>query len=77
MVATPGGNKYDKGAEDELLDAVGLSSDRSGVKSLKNRLPAIFSKLIETNLPGLKEHVCAKAQQASWEMEEIFVAKIE
>lgn len=71
VVAAPGGKSYDSATEEQLLGELGLSADRSGVASLKARLPAIFSKLIETNLPGLKARIENKAHAAKVELARI------
>lgn len=55
VICRPGGNaEYDAGEEDEAFSSSSVPRNgRSGVESLRARLPSIFSKLVQTNLPML------------------------
>eukprot|EP00929_Paragymnodinium_shiwhaense_P102947 TRINITY_DN66202_c0_g1_i1.p1 TRINITY_DN66202_c0_g1~~TRINITY_DN66202_c0_g1_i1.p1 ORF type:complete len:677 (+),score=123.39 TRINITY_DN66202_c0_g1_i1:108-2033(+) len=70
-----GGKDYDAEAEAKVL--TGLPGDRRGVASLKQRLPAVFSSLIASNLPNLRTQAEAHLEQARQSLAGIGMEPIE
>jgi len=61
-----GKSDYDSAAEMEPLHALSLPPQRTGIESLKGRLPKVFAELIRSNLPGMLESVIRSRREA-WE----------
>jgi GTPase SAR1 family protein len=57
IICRPNGKEYSYDDETGLLSKYGLPEERSGVKSLRDRLPKLLCKLISTNMPLLKKQV--------------------
>jgi len=60
--------------EDErvlLVRTMGLPPARAGIEALKNRLPPIFSELIQSNLPELKVAIATRLGAAQAELAKI------
>lgn len=71
VVAAPGGKEYSSKEELDHLRDMDLPEDRSGISSLKERLPTIFAKLIKSNLPRLFDMVDAKMKADKKELDRI------
>jgi hypothetical protein len=70
VICRRGGSVYNQEFEQKQLNDAGLSSQkhRSGIASLKGRLPLLFADLIQTNLPGLEESARKKLGDAEEEL---------
>lgn len=65
VICAPGGKAYDAEEEaQELHDNLGLPVTHSGIASLKERLPGIYAKLINTNLDSALKQVMDKLMAA-------------
>jgi len=64
VIASPGGKEYDRIKEEEELKTLDLPQTRSGIAALKERLPTMYAKLIQTNLPGLRDKIEKKILDA-------------
>jgi GTPase SAR1 family protein len=67
VVCRPGGKAYEEETERESLAEYDLSAERSGVKALRARLPALLNERIRTNLPGLKKQILDVLEQSNVE----------
>ena len=57
IICRPRGEEYSSNDEAAILSKFELPEERSGVKSLHDRLPKLLCKLIRTNMPFLKKQV--------------------
>lgn len=57
IICRPNGKDYSSDAEAEMLSKHRLPEERSGVNSLRDRLPKLLCRLISTNMPSLKKQV--------------------
>ena len=57
VICRPDGETYSAELEQTNFNQYNLPKERTGVESLKNRLPKLLCNLINTNMPGLKKQV--------------------
>lgn len=57
IICRPNGKNYSSQNETKQLSQYKLPEERSGINSLKKRLPKLLCNLINTNMPNLKEQI--------------------
>ena len=57
IICRPNGKEYLAESENKQLSQSKLPEERSGINSLKKRLPKLLCNLINTNMPNLKEQI--------------------
>jgi hypothetical protein len=63
IICRPNGKDYSSKMEKEKLSEHNLPKERSGIISLKKRLPELLCNLINTNMPNLKEQTTKILQE--------------